>query len=176
MALTIITVAIVGFVLFNNARNNAEALETRQDALDEYTGGLRTLLQTLTPPTSDMQKVLPTAKSGALDKLPADSKSWVKQLQKASTRVVAIAPPTEIQTAGQLFSESVQLYLTAARTFRSAASLDEGDQQRELIARASEVRDRASSVWTAGVSLLDDARADAELDPSSLRVPTSPTG
>jgi hypothetical protein len=174
--LGILIVGIVGFALWSNAQDNAEKLEKRQEALDTYTGKVRALLQTATPPASAMQGVLPTVKDNALEKLGKDAGGWIKGLEKSATDAISLQPPPVVQTSGQLFGESIQLYLVAARTFRTAADMDDAGQRRQMLQRGGEMRDRASSIWTAAVSLLDKARTDAELDPAAMRVPTTPTG
>jgi hypothetical protein len=176
LALGIVAVAAISLFLWNNAQNNAEALEGRQKLLDGYTGKVRTMLQTLTPPASQMQVVPPTGKGKAIAKLDKDAKTWTASLQKATNQAISLTPPPAGQTSAQLIAESVQLYLTAARTFQTAAALEDGPEKKQVLQRAAEVRDRATSIWTAGVALLDEARSGAELEPSGLRVPTSPTG
>jgi hypothetical protein len=176
LALAIITLAIVGWVIWNNAKADSEAKQTRQNALEDYTGKVRALLQTVTPPASGMQQVPPAPNEKALAKLQEDSQRWVKTLQKASTDAISLVPPAEIQTTGQLFAESVNLYLTSARIYQNAAGLDDPAQRKEFLQRAAEVRDRATSIWTAAVAMLDAERTDAEMDPSVLRVPTTPSG
>jgi hypothetical protein len=174
LVLGILIVGIVGFVLWNNAQKNAERIDNRQEALDTYTGKVRALLQTATPPAAAMQGILPTAKDKALDKIGKDASGWIKSLEKAGIEASSLAPPPAVQTSGQLFGESIQLYLTAARTYRTAADIDEEGPRQQILQRAAEARDRASSIWTTAVSLLDQERSDAELDPAGLRVPSSP--
>jgi hypothetical protein len=69
-----------------------------------------------------------------------------------------------------LLEQSGQLYLNTSRVWEIMA--DQPDKTRgELLAEATTMRDQANTLWVNAVALLDEYRAELEMDPSGLRAP-----
>ena len=162
-----------------NARDDAAALENRQDRIDTYTGKVRGVLQTLRPPVEQMAATPPTLEGGDAgelgDELARQAARWQKDLEGVQKEFGAIAPPQDqaLQRAHSLFARSIEIYMGAARGYALAAKVD-GASQAEALALASQQRDHGSQIWSEATSLLDDERSGAELESSGLTAPGAP--
>jgi uncharacterized membrane protein YgcG len=167
--LVVIAAVIAGFVV--NARSDAARLEDRQEAMEEYTGSVRAVLQTLTPAASDMLTTPTDAGDFAgLARLPRRAKGWSDTINSAIDDLVALQPPARAVLVQSFFEQSTQLYLNTARVF--ALMADQPDKTRgELLAEATTMRDQANTLWVNAVALLDEYRAGLDMDPSGLRAP-----
>ncbi|HEY7875307.1 MAG TPA: hypothetical protein VIG64_09310 [Actinomycetota bacterium] len=170
VALVLVVLAVVaGFVL--NARSDAAKLEDRQDALETYTGSVRAVLQNLTPPASDMLDVpINAGEFAELARLPRRAGEWEDQINAAIDQLVSLQPPPGAIYAHSLFEQSGQLYLTTARQWQIMA--DQPNKTRgELLAETTTLRDQANTLWVNATAILDQVRADLDMDPSGLRSP-----
>ena len=175
LAIVAISAAVIRV---QSSREAAENLERRQEALDEYTDGVRTVLQSLRAPAGSMATVPPAIEDqeGSAT-LAEDAPGWSEQIEKAqvdftnaspSGRVLELEP--SIQNIHTLYAQSIGMYLTSARTFELAAATDE-NLQPDALASASTQRTQASAIWTEATALLDKRRASADVDPSGLTAP-----
>jgi hypothetical protein len=171
---------VVGFAWWGVARARSDAADRarRRDAVETYTGEARALLQGVRPAAQSMSQI---PSSGGSDsdpgKIGRTANSWIKVLQSAHTEAGRIVPSPLVIDAHELFSQSVDVYLSAAKTYRLAARA--GDSLApEVLVRAGEQRDQASSIWLLATRLLDEERQSADLPPSGLGLPSSgaPTG
>ncbi|MDP9222650.1 MAG: hypothetical protein M3P18_02130 [Actinomycetota bacterium] len=170
LVLVIVLAAITAVV---QARSNPGDLTGRQNALDQYTGDVRALLQAITPPAvaeDGVPNKLSARSAGALKK---KSARWVTQLGKAQQTLSQMAPPTPAtQNATIMFLESVQLYTQAANIYKLAPATSPPAQVKILASGAS-LRDQATALWQQGTNMLDQARSAAQMSPSQLRIPTA---
>src|SRR5918999_4928212 len=92
IALLIVVAAVItGFVL--NARSDSAKLADRQDAMEEYTGSVRAVLQTLTPAAFDMLSTPANAGDFAgLSRLPRRAKEWSETINSAIDQLIALQP------------------------------------------------------------------------------------
>jgi hypothetical protein len=170
LALLIALIAIIALV---RSGSDAPDLTNRKDALDQYTGDIRGLLQDITPPAAGENGVPNKLSVKDVKALKDQSATWVSQLQQAGQNVGKVTPPTPgAQSANVVFAESVQLYVQAARIYGLAPSTSPSVQEKMLASGAS-LRDQATSLWQQGVNLLDQARSAAKMPPSQLRLPTA---
>ncbi|MEA2485382.1 MAG: hypothetical protein QOD46_493 [Actinomycetota bacterium] len=170
LALVIAVVAIFAIVQSGGDSGN---LTQRQNALDQYTGSMRGLLQSITPAATE-ENAVPNKLSPKQGKsVKTHSVTWLAELaaaQRSAGNVTAPTPTT--QSATLLFAESVQLYEQAATIFGLAPDTSDSVQGK-LLASAGNLRNQATSLWQQGVNLLDQSRTQAKMAPSQLRLPTS---
>lgn len=155
------------------AQSNADRLEDRQATLEDYTGTIRAVSQSITQPAGDMTAVAPEPDDAAAEGLAESSGRWATALTEAQGPLVESFPPSPaLQRANALFQQSLQLYDSAARTY-GLVPRAEGRLRTELLARAAAQRDQATALWSTAVALLDAARAAAEMDASGIPAPGS---
>jgi hypothetical protein len=95
------------------------------------------------------------------------------ELAQAQQSVGAVSAPTPTtQSANVLFVESIELYKQAATIYGLAPSTS-ASVQVKLLASGANLRNQATALWQEGINILDQARTDAKMVPSQLRIPTS---
>jgi hypothetical protein len=166
----IAVIAGLVIVLIQNARDDAKALEKKQDQLDAYTNDVRALIQEVRPAISGMAAVQPGIPPDQLKKLEKDANSWTKDLGKAQATVQTFAAAPGVEDATALYAQSVQLYGSTARSYTLALGL-EGEDQTLAIGTASEIKAQAGALWSQATVILDEARSDADMEPSGLTPP-----
>lgn len=173
--LVIVVLAVIGGVVAAVAATRGDSGAGDQaEALDRYTGEVRGVLQALRPAASDMIGAPTTlAKAKVRKELGSRAASWTKSIVMAQKEMGGLPPPASLQTAHDLFGESAELYLAAARTYSLAADVD-GDLSARVLARAAEQRDHGGRLWQSATTLLDEQRAESELGPSGLLPPSLP--
>lgn len=177
----IVVLTVLGVVVWavGNARSNAKDLEQRQEALDDYTDSLRSLLQSVSGPASQMATA-PAAGSqpdaAALEELSDASKSWTSTLEESGTIASTTSPAPGMESVNRLFAKALSLFRTAALTYGMAVDAD-GKLLDGLLQRAAEARSLADEIWIEAIAILDDERADADMELSGLRAPSlAPAG
>lgn len=151
----------------NNARTESREREQTEQSFESYTDQVRALLQSITGPASEMAAATQTPP----ENLKRAATGWSEAFTGAQTQVVQLLAPEGASASSELFAQSMSLFASAANTFATAADL-EGQQRTELLAAASAQVGSAAQVWSAGVTVLDDARGDNDMSPSGLRSPT----
>ena len=173
--LGIVIVALVGgtFAAIASTRGD-DGADARADALDRYSGEVRGVLQSLRPAASDMTTA-PTSVSepDARQALGERAASWKSTIDGAHTKLSRVLSPAAAQSAHGLFLQSAQIYLAAAKTYALAAEV-EGVVADRVMARAAEQRDQAGVLWQSATLLLDEQRAEADLEASGLTPPSLP--
>jgi hypothetical protein len=168
-----LVIAIVAIVAFVQSRPNTAALTARKNSLDQYTGDVRALLQSITPAATSENAVPNKLSAKAGKRLTTSSKSWLSQLAQAQQSVGAVSAPTpSTQSANVLFVESIELYKQAATIYGLAPSTS-APVQVKLLASGANLRNQATALWQEGINILDQARTQAKMIPSQLRIPTS---
>lgn len=174
-----LTFAVIGVVLLGaliaaglNARSAAAELEERQETLADYTSDVRSLLQQVRAPASEMTQAPMTTDDADLKALEENAERWGEQLQEASTGATGLTPPPDAAATNRLFVEAIASYRGAAETYALVDDVPGGDAELVLL-RAIEQRDRGTAIWEAATEVLNEERGDAELDPSAIGVPTS---
>jgi hypothetical protein len=174
IALAVIAGLVI--VLIQNSRDEAQALESRQERLDEYTGDIRALIQEVRPDVSAMAAIPPGGiPEDQVAKLEKDAKGWADGLTRAQAEVQQVASVSGVENVTPLYSQAVQLYASAARAYQLALALS-GAEQAQALATAAEIKAQAGALWNQATALLDEARADAELEPSGLTPPDPAAG
>ena len=177
LALGVGIALVVGLIWWLIASNQAEQekLETRQDALEEYTDQLQTLTQGLAQPGSEMAAVAPDPDEAAIADLTQSAESWSKAFVDAQGTLLQVVPPSAaLQRVNGLFGQALQQFDSAAQTYLLVPDAD-GKLQTDLLARAAAQRDQATSLWTQAVAFVDAQLASADMDPSGLTPPTAGT-
>ena len=178
--LAIIAIGVTVWVLQSN-REDAEALEQTQNELTNYTDRVRTVLQSMRTPVGAMAAAPPALEDSATaEQLAEDAASWVKDLQKAQGTLAGIPPRPSVRGLHTLYTNAIEIYVSAARTYELAASTTDAKTQTEALTLATAQRTQAGAIWTEATAQLDRERQEAELDPSGLTAPdaagaTAPT-
>ena len=173
VAALVLVIAIIAIVAFVQSRPNTANLTQRQNALDQYTGDIRGLLQGITPAAVAENSVPNKLSAKDAKKLVTKSQSWTTQLTKAQQSVGGVTAPTpSTQSANVLFVESIQLYSQAATIYGLASSTSPAVQPR-MLASGANLRNQATALWQEGINILDQARTQAKMVPSQLRIPTA---
>jgi cell division protein FtsN len=162
-----VTIAIV------RSQSDTGDLTQRRNALDQYTGDVRALLQAITPAATEENGVPNKLSPTEAKALKTRSASWLSQLADAQQTAGKVTAPTPVtQTATILFVESIQAYTQAATIFGLAPSTSSSVQNKMLASGAS-LRNQATALWQEGINIVDQARTGAKMAPSGLRIPTS---
>ena len=166
---------IVGAIA--KTRSNTAAKEKRLDAVETYSSDVRGLLQAVRGPAGAMTEVPPTPpKKKPYATLAKDADGWIKSLQEAQAKLPP-APPEALANANALFGQSLQMFVTAARTYMLVPDVTEEKAQTELVARASEQRSHADAIWISAVGFLDEELIEQGGTASGLGSPgTAPAG
>lgn len=166
-AISAMILVLVIIVAVNNARTEAREREQLEQSFDTYTDQVRTLLQSISEPASEMA----AAGQAPPENLTRAAETWSEDFLAAQTQVAQLVPPEGASASMDLFAQSLSLFASAANTFTTAAEA-EGDPRTDLLAAASAQVASAAQVWTAGVTVLDQALDANELPPSGVRSPT----
>jgi hypothetical protein len=165
----VVVIAAVAFAITSyNANNNEE--QARRDKLDAFTSSVRTLLEQVVEPASAMAAFPPQPDDRAVKGLSEEATKWDKALTAAGRSARNLEPPGGLEGTGSLFFESIRLYSIAARTYEVGGSAD-GETQRNILMRAREQTQAATSIWTDAVYLLDQERNDAGMSASQILSP-----
>ena len=167
---SIAALAVIGLIAWavTNQSSEASRLEERQEALDTYTGQVRTVLQTLTPPVGEMAG----ASTIPPEELAATAKAWDKGFSGAQKALSQANPPTDVQPVNALLLRSILMYVQAADTYELVPEL-EGDAREKLLSQAGVQVQNADAVFASAVAVLDQARLDADLSASNLESPST---
>jgi hypothetical protein len=155
-------------------RADANAREDRRQALDAYADDLRLLQQELAPVGTGMMAAPTAAEGQAFEDLADETADWVEALEAGASNAVEIEAPRGLEGSLQVVHQAIGLYATAARTYELAATL-EGEDAVAALARAAEVRDRASEVWLGAIRFLDAERTELGMRPAAVPPPADPT-
>lgn len=166
-AITALVAVVIVLVLVNNARTASQEREVRQQSLENFTEQATALAQTVSEPAS----ALAAAGQAPPADLRREAEGWRDAFTAAQTQAAQFPPAEGTTTAHQLFAQSLNLYRTAAVLFVQAAAA-EGDARTEMLSTAAAQVASAESVWTAGVEVLDEARADEEMGASGVTAPS----
>jgi hypothetical protein len=167
-----IVVVIVALWAITNARSDAAELEDRQAALRAYTDSVRSFIQTVNGPISEM--------SGAAQlsdrELARQTSSWRRAFTSAQAQLSQMAPAAGTESTNRLIQNSFFLFGSAAEAYSLVADAD-GETKDKLKAQGATQVAAAGGVFNEAVTLLDEARTDAELSSSGLTPPgLSPPG
>ena len=157
------------------ARSQEEGAERAraQDALEGYAGEIRTVAGEVQPGAGGMAQASPDTTGAALRALAGQAGSWTTSLRRAERELGQVRPPLAGATAHGLFSQSISLYISAAKTFATAADAP-ADLATRLLQRAVDQRDAAGTAWILGTQELDRELGRAELPPSGVAFPGAP--
>ena len=177
--LGILAILAIGVTVWavQNASDKAAALENKQEALDGYTDRVRGVLQTLRAPVGNMAGAPPQLQEPEqAEALAEGAAGWMRDLEKAQTSFGKIAVDPELQSIHDLYAHSIQIYISAARTYELAGTTTDEEARVDTLGLANTQRDEAGAIWTEATALLDQRRDAAELDPSGLTAPNAPAG
>ena len=173
LAGVVLLIVLVGITVVARSRSTPADLTRRQNDLDQYTGEVRALLQSITPPATEENAVPNRLTPRTARTLKSRSEQWVTELAKAQQTLGQVPPPTQAtQTATILFVEAIQLYSRSATTYGLAPATPPKVQVK-MLATAAGLRDQATALWQQGTNILDQARSSAKMTPSQLRIPTA---
>lgn len=162
-----VVVGVTIWLVADAQSKSRERTETRQ-ALEDYVGTVRSFTNALGPVAEEMGGAPQTGPD--VGELKKDSEKWSTDLSTAQAQIVSVPPPDEASVASKLFDQSMASFLSAARTFGSAADA-EGELQTELLAQAHEEHLQATGLFELGVEALDAELLDVGGDNSGLVLP-----
>jgi hypothetical protein len=165
-----VAVLLIVLWLVKNARDDAAALERRQDAIEEFTNQVSTLQQSIAAPAGEM--ITATADT---PNLAAETERWSQAFDaaRADFTQAARTTPAGLDSGHRLFFQAILQYTAAAETFELAADL-QGRLQERALERANAQVSAADGVWQTAVAILDEERTKAELSASGIiSVPTA---
>jgi hypothetical protein len=161
-----IVVVIVALLAIANARSDAAELEDRQAALRAYTERVQSFIQTVNGPVSEM--------SGAPElsdrELATQTRAWTRSFTSAQAELSQMAPAAGTESTNRLIQNSFFLFGSAAQAY-SLVPEAEGETKDKLKAQGATQVAAAGGVFNEAVTLLDEARRDAELSSSGLSAP-----
>jgi hypothetical protein len=155
------------------ARAEQAQRERRQSAIEDYTGRVRALLQTVRPAADGMAQAPTTADAKGVAALGRQARSWIESLRSARAQAAGHRVAVEAAPADRLYGEAIDVYRDAAETYRLVPAAPR-PLQAKLLERASAQRDHAGVVWATATQVLDAERARLELGPSGLAAPATP--
>jgi hypothetical protein len=170
--LVLLLVVAVIVAVVRSGSDSGDLTQSR-NALDQYTGDVRALLQGITPAATEENEVPNKLSSAEAKALKKKSSSWLSQLADVQQTAGKVTAPTPVtQTASILFVESIQAYTQAATIYGLAPDTSSSVQVKMLASGAS-LRNQATALWQEGINIVDQARTGAKMVPSGLRIPTS---
>jgi hypothetical protein len=155
-----------------NARSNSAELATRREAIEDYAGEVRGVLQRVSPAATEMAGIVSRDDAEALETIREDAASWRTAFEESHVDMNQIVPAGGVDTAHGLFLESLLLYRSAARTYELAPDVG-GESVTPLLERAADQRSRAEAVWGSAIGIVDAELAEVGGDPSGLRPPST---
>jgi hypothetical protein len=161
-----IIIVIVALWAIANARSDAAELEDRQGALRTYTDGIRGFIETVNGPASEMTGAARLSDGG----LARRAKAWTKAFTGAQAQLSQLVPAAGTESTNRLIQNSFFLYSSAAQTFSLVPDV-EGKDKDKLTTQGTTQLVAAGGVFTEAITLLDDARSEAELSASGLSAP-----
>ncbi|MDQ4125685.1 MAG: hypothetical protein M3134_08810 [Actinomycetota bacterium] len=162
-----VVVGVTIWLVADAQSKSRERTETRQ-ALEDYVSTVRSFTNALGPVAEAMGTAPQTG--GDVGELKEDAAKWSTDLSSAQAQIVSVPPPDEASVASKLFDQSLASFLSAARTFETAADA-EGELQAELLAQAHEEHQQATGLFELGVEALDAELLDVGGENSNLRLP-----
>ena len=164
-----VVIGVTIWLVTDAQTKSRERTETRQ-ALEDYVSTVRSFTNGLGPVAENMG-LAPTTPED-LGTLKKDAAKWTEDLSAAQAQLVSFPPPDEASVASKLFDQSMSSFLSAARTFESAADA-EGDLQADLLAQAHEEHQQATGLFDIAVEALDAELLEVGGDNSNLVLPQS---
>lgn len=167
--LVVLVLSGIGGLIAAN-RSEANRQKERLEAVEAYSDEIHSVVQSAATPVGEMSAIVPGAEPGQLRSLKRDAEGWTTDIEAAASRTSSVVAPEQVSNVNPLFAQAYQLYLTSARLLIDGADA-EGQDQADLITRATEVRGHAEGVWATATSQLDEILTDLGGDPSGLRSP-----
>ena len=167
----IATVAILTIWFVASSRSEKQELQTTQDALNGFTSNVRAVGQDIDPIVGELSG----ASALADDELVEKTKAWKKELATAHSTLSQALPPESATTAHSLMLQAILMYSQAADQYALLPEVDKDARERLSGAAASTVS-AANNVFTQAITIIDEARADAELSASGLTPPGAGPG
>jgi hypothetical protein len=172
--IVVVTAAVGGTLAAINSGNKAD--EEKKTAVVDYTARVEATLGEVTQPASSMAAFPADPSDRELEALPDAVVTWRNGLRSAQNGSGDLGPPAELRNVNILFVESIIEYLSAVETFDALARVkgdtqDDGALRVRLSRQAADDRNRATSLWTTGVALLDEEREELGLEASGIGNP-----
>ena len=172
VVLLVLAVSLGAGILVNASSD--EGLETRRSRLEQFTDQVRDLRGQITDVTTQMSQAALSPRQEGFDELGKDARKWTQTLGPAVEVASSLEPPDALATSGQLLAQAVRTWATAAQTFQVASTLHAAAQPQVLVLAAGQ-REQGLEMWALAITELEDARADADMDPSGLQPPAAPS-
>lgn len=154
-----------------SAQQNARETSQHREAVEDYTGQVRSLFQQISEPVSEMAEAPIAVEDEAVAALEEDAVRWSSAFQETQALVGGLVSAPGMEGATEAFGQALLLYISAADTYRRVPKLH-GKAAGVVLSKAGEFRDRATGVLEAGLATLEAERVAVDLDPSGLVAPS----
>ena len=151
-----------------DSRNDAQALEDKQEGLKTYTDQLRTVIDTLDPVAGE----LATAEGLSDEELAKKSEEWRESLTRAQSQLSQQVPPAGLEPVNALAVQAILLYVQSAEQYGLLPSLDDSNVQSEMTGKAVGSFQAANGIFGSIIQLIDTERTEADLSVSGLTAPS----
>jgi hypothetical protein len=172
-----VTVAIVAVLLLSAAGGIVAAItssnnkrDQRRERIEAYTERVRAFGGEIADPATQMSLVPPQVAGDILPQIRRQSTDWIETLKNSRGEAAQLEPPSGFADVSRLFTETVLLYQSAAETYLLATNT-RGNTQVALLQKAADQRDRANTIFTSAVGIIDEQRADEGMDASGIGNP-----
>jgi hypothetical protein len=168
----VILALAVAWGVIADARAESASLARRQSTLDDYTGRVRSLLQSARPAAEGMAQVGATPGEDVTG-LQERAGGWAESLEVARLQTQEPVDSPGAANANSLYGQALAIYSNAAKTYELVSAAD-GRLQDHLMERAAAQRDAGAALWLGATQVLDSARARVDLGPSGIGAPATP--
>ena len=178
LSLILLVLALIGIVMWivSSRSSAAAAQRERQEELTSYTSELSDLIVKVQQPVREMHgAAFNTANPEAIEALRKSAPGWGDDLEALAAVSQNLQPPEGLQHSATTIQQALLAYRTAARTYELVPDESDIKRQQALIDRATEQRDQAGVVLVTGLAILDDAREEADMQPSGIQAPSAMT-
>jgi hypothetical protein len=160
----IVAVALAWWAVAD-ARAETARLERAQSRIEDFTGGMRSLLQRARPAVEGMGRI--TTDTEDLVGLKVRAEGWVEALELAQLQTQSTVESDAAVPANRVYGQALAILANAARTYELVPDAD-GGLREQLLERAAAQRDTGTIMWITATGVLDSARARLDLGPSGI--------
>ena len=166
-AMVVVLGVAIAWGVIADARAESARLERRQSTFDDYTGRMRSLLQSARPAAEGMAQVPATPGKEDPEALRERAQGWFESLEIARLQTQEPVDPEAAADANELYGQALGILSGAARTYELVPE-SEGRLRNRLLERAAAQRDAGAALWLSATQVLDSARERLGLGPSGI--------
>lgn len=164
---TILVLALVTWLIADN-RSDAAALKSDRKQVETVTEQMKSVFNLLSGPAAEM----PAAADLSSKELAKKTKGWEEQVTQAQATIGAMGQASGLESVTGLLQQGAVLYTAVGEEYKLAAEL-EGDARERATANATRLLTSAEQIFVTATTLLDERRAELDLDASGLTSPAA---